>query len=471
MSKVDQIVKDLDTELSNDRRKEVIIQLEEELVKNIEELSQFDNFFKLPLQTIFSIISKIDFDSIEENDENNKKFEITQKFIKKTIESHFDEKETILLLQNLDINQLSLSYEEYIVIFKLFTNCHFLVDFCNLYDEQNLQVDIDYDYELQKKDSLIKKLQDHAFLYSTEQLKERPPGLEPNIYKACKYGKIESVRYLIEKEQFNKNKKLKEAITSENISAGNAPIHIATQFGHLAIVAYLCDKGADKLIKNPSGNTILHIAAKIGYLQIVQYLIEKQELDVDIKTGIGETPLHYACQAGYQSIVKYLLYQGANIEESNNDGLTPIFYACIGGYLEIVELLISKGAKITTPNKNGDFPIHVAIKNKHLAIVKYFIEKQQVNIELQGANKKTPLQIVCFESDFIIASYLITHGANIEAINPLGGYRPLHYAARNNNITIVNLLLSKGADKMALTNDGKRAYDLTTSSKIKYNLL
>ena len=116
-------------ELNERNRKEVIDNLEEMLSKNVKELSKNQNIFHLPLKIIFSIISKVNFNSIDENDNG---FEILQNIIKNTINAHYEEKETLLILQSIDFSQLFLSYEKIISHFGLFTNCQILQQFCNL---------------------------------------------------------------------------------------------------------------------------------------------------------------------------------------------------------------------------------------------------------------------------------------------------------------------------------------------------
>ena len=83
--------------------------IEKQLSKNIDELSKNENYFNLPLNNIFSVISKVDFNEIEESD---KKIEIIQNIFKNLIIQHFEEKETILILQNLNLATISFSFEE-----------------------------------------------------------------------------------------------------------------------------------------------------------------------------------------------------------------------------------------------------------------------------------------------------------------------------------------------------------------------
>ena len=152
---VKQIVEKLKKEINERNRKDVIDNLEEMLSENVEELSKNEKFFHLPLKNIFSVISKVNFNSIDESDDG---FEILQNIIKNTINAHYEEKETLLILQNIDFSQLFLSYEKIISLFGLFTNCPILQQFYNLHNEKQQLPEKDYEYELKQKDKEIEKL-------------------------------------------------------------------------------------------------------------------------------------------------------------------------------------------------------------------------------------------------------------------------------------------------------------------------
>ena len=89
---IQQVVKQLEEEIKGDNRKDKICMLEEQLTENIEELSLNENFFDLPITRIFSVISKVDFSELEDND---KIIEVIQNIIKNTVKNHYEEKETI----------------------------------------------------------------------------------------------------------------------------------------------------------------------------------------------------------------------------------------------------------------------------------------------------------------------------------------------------------------------------------------
>ena len=131
--KIRQIIKILAEEIKEKNRQDVIESYEAIISENFQELSYCENFFKLPLKNIFSVINKIDFNEIDEDDQI---IETIQEFIKNTIKFHFEEKETLLILQNINTKRITLTYENIFSLLDLITNCPILVDFCNLYKEK-----------------------------------------------------------------------------------------------------------------------------------------------------------------------------------------------------------------------------------------------------------------------------------------------------------------------------------------------
>ena len=154
MNEFNEFVKKLE-EVNGKNDETVIKSYEIELSKNIEELSNNENFFNLPLKSILSIISKVDFSKFPDN---IKIKEIIQNIIINLIDKHFNEKETILILQNLNIETIPFSYEEIFSILELITNCPVLVNFCNFYKDQIILPFKDYEYEIQQKNKEIEKL-------------------------------------------------------------------------------------------------------------------------------------------------------------------------------------------------------------------------------------------------------------------------------------------------------------------------
>ena len=333
----------LEEEINGKKRSEVIEVIEEELIDNIEELSENENFFNLSLDSIFSIISKVEFNENEEN-----ALEIIKNITKNVVKMHSKEKETILILQNINTTTISLSYDEIFSILELITNCPILSNLCNMHKEEGHLVDIDYLYEIDQKNKEIEKLKQEIINLSSNKtvekkaVTERPADYEPDIFKACSKGKLETVQWLIEKEFVDKNECSNTTIYSLNIYENDKPIHVACSNGHLPIV---------------------------------KYLIVNQYVNINIKGYLGKTPLHCACEKGHQHIVEYLISNDANIEALDINSKTPLHYACIESHLPIVEYLISKGANLEARDKAFWTPLHWASCYVLTDVVNYLVSK------------------------------------------------------------------------------------------------
>ena len=417
---MDEIVLELEKEIKGGHSKEKIESYETKLSKEVEKLSKIENFFNLPLNNIFSVISKVDFD---EFDDNEKILNIIQSFIKNTIKKHSGEKETILILQNLNTKTIQFSsHEEIFTLLDLITNCPILVKYCNLYKEMKKLADRDYDFELKQKDEEIKKLKEKILSLEPKDEEEReeepielstdkPGDLISDIFLACKEGKLSSVKYLIEKEKIKPDIPIEKNNYELEFYANDTPIHIASKYGHL---------------------------------EIVKYLIEDQNIDKDIKGNYDSTPLHYACQKGFLSIIDYLISKDANIEAEDSKEQTPIYYAFGNkNQIQVLDCLIKEGANIEAIETNEKTPLHVACEEGRIPIVQYLISKG-ANIEAKDIKGKTPLHFACENGNMAIVEFLLLKGANINA-KDYRGNTSLHFASNFGHTDIVEFLISKGA--------------------------
>ena len=113
--------------------------------------------------------------------------------------------------------------------------------------------------------------------------------------------------------------------------AGRTPLMSATAYGHINIVRFLLDNGADINIKDTyNGWTALMFSAGFENeeFEIAQMLIENGADVNEISTKHGATALMIACNQCHFKIAK-LLIETPNINLSiiSNDGLTALDYA------------------------------------------------------------------------------------------------------------------------------------------------
>ena len=351
----------------------IIKKLEDIIIENIEDISSNLTFFKLPLINILSIISKIDFNQINNNDVM---MHLLQDIIKNTVKAHSEEKETLLLLQNIDFNTVSnLNYEEILSLFELFTNCPILVNFCRLHKERNHAIDFDYEYELKNKMKELNELKQS--LNKFEPIEIKPNKIDSNLFIACKDGNLDSVQWLVEKEYEDVNKSIRKPNIDLNLNTGDTAIHCAVIHGQLTIVEYFIEKqNVDSDIRGYNGKTLLHYACEYSHPSIFQYLLSKGA-DVFRLDNSHNSLIHYAAMGGLESVIKYLieLDDFFHLNKPGFEGQTPLHYACWKGQLSVVKYLISAGAKVTIGDNSGCTPLHKAAQGLHYDVIKYLISR------------------------------------------------------------------------------------------------
>ena len=101
--------------------------------------------------------------------------------------------------------------------------------------------------------------------------------------------------------------------------------------------------------RESDGTSVLHVAALNGHLEIVEYLLE-QGADRDHPTNGIQTPLHLAALAGQLKVAQCLMTYGADINVKNSHiGTTCILEPTNKTILK--PIIPSKAERVVTTNK------------------------------------------------------------------------------------------------------------------------
>jgi ankyrin repeat protein len=157
--------------------------------------------------------------------------------------------------------------------------------------------------------------------------------------------------------------------------------------------------------------------------------------------------------------VKKLLDNGADVSITNSIGVSPIWYACAHNQKEIVTLLLDNGLDVnhSRPITGNDQAIYGYLDfvetSNNLSIDAQFNFKVQ---DSQGG--ESLLHHAVKNGHLSMVKLLIERGANIN-IQDESGNSALHYAAANGKKDVIKYLLENNADPQLVNVKEQKAID------------
>jgi ankyrin repeat protein len=172
--------------------------------------------------------------------------------------------------------------------------------------------------------------------------------------------------------------------------------------------------------------------------------------------------LFSAIHDGDRSRIAAALDAGASANAISGEGTPALVEATLYDDARPVRLLLNRGANPNARTKDGATALILAAGD--LAKVKALVEKG-ADVNAISTLGRTPLAVAAAQRDsFAIATYLIGHGADVNARDNSGdfltrgaGSTTLMLAARSGDHRTVELLLAKGVDVNAAMTTGATA--------------
>jgi len=251
----------------------------------------------------------------------------------------------------------------------------------------------------------------------------------------------------------------------------------ASRNGHVNIVKKLLDNGADVNAKNWGKSTALMNASRGGHVDVVKLLLDNGA-DVNAKSGSGWTALMNASHndqsvTNAPIIVTMLLDNGADVNDTMeygisinmyNDDITfkvikdspsALTWATAKNNFDVIKILLDRGGDVNIKGFIIEGEIMLLFKaayNGRADVVKILLEK--------GVDVNTGL-----ESKFVSRMEKRTEkyakANNAEKRWKIAGMTALMAASKGGHVDVVKMLLSKGADVNAITENGWTALDFT----------
>jgi ankyrin repeat protein len=250
------------------------------------------------------------------------------------------------------------------------------------------------------------------------------PG--PDLLSASEQGNLEKVKLVVTTMQPDLN--FAEAKT-------NATALIkASANGHLAIVKYLVQSGAEVNGTDVDGMTALMHAVVKSHLKVVNYLVDAGSNQTLQDSISGYTAIMFAIHHKHTVLVSRLLRQAGNsLDLLNSSGKSALLMATESNTVPAIKQLLMSGAsQSVVDSKTGDSALMIAIRNK-------FEDATKVLLRLNP----------------------FTGGKDIE------GKTALILATERDDSKLVDMLLKNGASPGAKSQSGKSALDYAQSNVVK----
>ncbi|EQC36848.1 hypothetical protein SDRG_05678 [Saprolegnia diclina VS20] len=261
------------------------------------------------------------------------------------------------------------------------------------------------------------------------------------------------------------------------------PLHIASHFGHVDIVAYLLSCNAVPNFQDCDGNTPLHVASTVA---VAEALADK--CNPNIPNMRGQVPMHVAASRGDIGIVSLLFQQGADLDVLDDQGQTPFHMAAAHGHAPVVLILLKltedrASAVSASPDSMDampgpsfdinavDYKSNTALNLAAMAPKDRCEKILQVLLE-NGSDPNipnwfgyTPLHTFCAHhtGPVSVLDMFREHGADIQ-VQSLDGSTPLHLAVGTASEAIAVALVRAGAPVYVQDLVGRSVVNLAEST-------
>lgn len=233
------------------------------------------------------------------------------------------------------------------------------------------------------------------------------------------------------------------------------PLRAAAVVNSLDICRYLLDKGSDPNAEDTELGDPLQAAAASGNLELIILLLD-HGASVDGKGGHFGNTLQAAAFHGNEQAVKLLIERGAAVSEPwdhkpsgrYRDALQAAVYA---GHENIVEVLLAAGARLNPGRVGRVYPHSSFIRSERMALPDSRLDAKNFDTP----SELGPLEIAARHGNLTLVKILLDKGANLDVkdadyrdieYNDGCAYTALQIACFWGHQGVAELLLDRGAD-------------------------
>jgi len=238
---------------------------------------------------------------------------------------------------------------------------------------------------------------------------------------------------------------------------GSTPLHIAASQNRVKCVELLLKAGADINAPGAFGRTPLMEASRMGNLKIMEDLIDAQA-DVNARDKMERTALMHAAESHKNTLraCRMLVSAGADPMAYDQDLKNAAMHSAELKHTDAALYLIDLIPDLAEKPALNLMIMHSAIKGGDMKVLERLVDRRPpLNRSLSLVLKGTKILQVHGFYRILIRNGLLGKGRV-----------PLHWAAIENNLDAVKLLIARGADPFLPDELGHTPDDLATSREV-----
>ncbi|KAL7307098.1 hypothetical protein TKK_0000831 [Trichogramma kaykai] len=240
------------------------------------------------------------------------------------------------------------------------------------------------------------------------------------------------------------------------------------------MIELLLSRGANPNAPDANGFTPLHIVCQ-----------KKCDDDYVRMCNRDELP-NVALYRNHHNVIKSMLRRGADPTVANAEGLTPLHFICkgYGDNLKLAKTLFKLADERYGPilvdarDDKGETPLHLALREDNRRLVQWLL-RRGANRTLANSKGETPLHIICQGNQEVAClGYWIFKWSDVDDRHPReqidardnSNNTPLHFAASQGHVYLVDFLLEEGGADPNLANDkGETPLHVLCQKKCDYD--
>lgn len=305
--------------------------------------------------------------------------------------------------------------------------------------EQVIQILLDHGADLEAAARSGETPWDYAVsaerLSILELFANHEPALQSEYEAIAAHPEVEPEQEEAEEEGESPRDRFREAIAEANAEALLALIAEYPEFASWS---------------NSDGMTSLHYAVIYGMADLVEQLLAEHELDPNVGNDRGETPLHYAAFLERQGIAELLMEHGAHRHTSDDRGRYPRQLASSSETSDLMGASAFSTSSSRTPQPTRAFGpqpfpwMRQMMEKESETDVEYLLERYNEEYLEGDENGDTPLHWAAREGRVWVVDLAIEAGISVNTRNNEGA-RPIHFAAQHGHLDMVKKLVEEGS--------------------------